>query len=94
MLWNISKSSYYILCIFFQEKSDVISARILVYGAIIRSGLFERCVEEQQEKILETLLSLSRRKSYFVPLTFSFLLDLIQKVGLEIVYTHAFFLIK
>nr|XP_018917797.1 PREDICTED: uncharacterized protein LOC109044496 [Bemisia tabaci] len=63
-----------------REKSDVISARILVYGAIIRSGLFERCVEEQQEKILETLLSLSRRKSYFVPLTFSFLLDLIQKV--------------
>lgn len=64
--------------IFQQENADISAGQILVCGAIIRAKVFTNGSEEEQQKILQQLLTAGKKRSYLSLACYSFIVDLFQ----------------
>lgn len=64
----------------FQEEGDVLSGKVLCYGATIRSGVFETGSMDTQKAIVSELLSNMKTRNYLPLLTYKFLTEGIESV--------------
>jgi len=63
-----------------QEKKQLLIARTLAWGVLMRSGLLLQASDEQQQAVFADLLTCSKKKSYLPLAAYSFLIDVIPKV--------------
>lgn len=70
-----------LLWINLQEEGDILSGKVLSYGAMIRSGNFGAAPVNSQQCIIVELLNNMKSRSYLPLLTFKFLTEGINKVS-------------
>lgn len=63
-----------------QEEGDVLSGKVLCYGAVIRSGMFATGSTETQKAIIVELLNNMKTRSYLPLLTYKFLIEGLDSV--------------
>ncbi|KAG8225834.1 hypothetical protein J437_LFUL004763 [Ladona fulva] len=63
------------------EAADIHMGQVLVYGAIIRSGLFVEAVKDDQTEILNDLLSAGKKRTYITLVAYSFIIQLVKEVN-------------
>lgn len=63
-----------------QEEGDVLSGKVLCYGAMIRSGIFSSGPINTQKAIVVELLNNIKARSYLPLLTYKFLTEGIDSV--------------
>lgn len=64
-----------------QEEGDILSGKVLSYGAMIRSGHFSTASVNSQQCIIAELLNNMKSRSYLPLLTYKFLAEGINKVS-------------
>ena len=65
-----------------QEEGEVLSGRILAYGAAMRSKIFSSGAIELQQAVISEMLSKSKERSYLPLLTYTFITEFIKTVRL------------
>nr|XP_022905735.1 myb-binding protein 1A [Onthophagus taurus] len=62
------------------ENADISAGQILLYGAIIRTGLFDKGSNEEKKVILQNLVSAGKKRSYLFLLAATFINQLCNNV--------------
>lgn len=71
-----------------QENADIHMGRILLCGALIRSKLLSNRTVEEQQKVVEILLTAGTKRSYLSFVSYSFLNEFINEFDEESLKTN------
>jgi hypothetical protein len=63
-----------------QEEADICTGHILLYGALIRSGLLFKGTSEEQTVVFNSTIEYGSKRSYLVVPSHTFLITLLNKV--------------
>lgn len=63
-----------------QEEADIYTGHILIYGALIRSGLLFKGTPEEQSEVFNSTIESGSKRSYLVLPSHTFLITLLNKV--------------
>lgn len=69
-----------LLCYYMQEEADIYTGHILLYGALIRSGLLFKGTAEEQMEVFNSAIEAGSKRSYLVLPSHTFLIILLNKV--------------
>jgi len=65
-----------------QEEADIYTGHILLYGALIRSGLLFKGTAEEQTEVFNSTIEAGSKRSYLLLPSHTFLITLLNKVTL------------
>lgn len=71
----------HLLSLAVQEKGEIYTSQVLTCGAILRSGLFLKGNQEEQQKVIEILLNAGKKRSYLASAAVTFLIDLFEQIN-------------
>lgn len=69
-----------ISCYCMQEEADIYTGHILLYGALIRSGLLFKGTAEEQTEVFNRAIEAGSKRSYLTLPSHTFLIILLNKV--------------
>jgi len=71
------------LCYYMQEEADIYTGHILLYGALIRSGLLFKGTAEEQTEVFNRAIEAGSKRSYLVLPSHTLLIILLNKVTMH-----------